>query len=423
MSDWKKDEDALDELLSQMPKFTDHRSKEDVYNGVKLVVEAQLKEEKRKVIGVSFSKWIPFLVSVASILVLTFLVSSYLNDDQTAMLKDSSSSKEEKSSMQDNMRSIETKPKEEASMASDEIETKSTEEMTTMSSFVESNISLTPLSNTTAVYANSIDEGTIFHFSLIENALSVPITIIIPKEKIENDFPNMTPKSFQLYERYASMINEQELGFNEYHPYKGYFVDEGKTLKHFLPKDHGYDTASGTSGPYWGSINEIFTDFDSIAIVNEDGSPIEWDQVGVLNEPSKLEGQLGHHNYYNYLANNGNVYLSPNFRATYDSVSEAILAMKQVDNDIYSSVIPKEVTYSYKEENGIGIIHFNQPLDLEKMDSFAATRLIEAFALTANSFGTEVRLDNVLQRQWEEFDLTKPLPVPLGPNGFIMSEQ
>ena len=119
----------------------------------------------------------------------------------------------------------------------------------------------------------------------MENALSVPITIVIPKEKIEVDFPNSTPNSLELYEKYAFEIDETALGFQEYHPYKGYFLAEDKMLKHYLPADHGYDTASGTAEPYFSSINEIFTDFDSLSRVNEDGSPIEWDQVGILDEP------------------------------------------------------------------------------------------------------------------------------------------
>ena len=57
--------------------------------------------------------------------------------------------------------------------------------------------------------------------------------------------------------------------------------------------------------------------------------------------------------------------------------------MKIVDNDFYTSVIPSNVSFVYAEQDGVSIIRFDEPLDLESFDPFAATRLLEAFALTA----------------------------------------
>lgn len=422
MSDRRIDEETVDELLKNMPKFTDHRSKEEVYNRVKTEINAQVKEEKRKIRAVSFSKWMPFIVSVAAIVLLTFLVSSYTNQEQSTMSKDSAYDNAEP---KENMRSMDANEATEESATSIEEETTAdpANEMTTMSAELDAPIELISLHQTTSVYENSLNGGTVFHFSLVENALTVPITIIIPKERIEADFPGMTPTSLQLYERYAGRIDEEALGFTEYHPYKGHFEVEGKQLKHFLPNDHGYDRASGTSTTYGQSINEIFTDFDTILKVNEDGSPLEWDQAGELSKPSKLPGSLGHYNYYIYHATNGEDYLTPSFGTSYDTLSDALLAMKDVGNDFYTSVIPSNVSYKYAEQDGVGVIRFDETLDLEGIDPLAATRLLEAFSLTAASFGEEVKIENVVQEQFGEFDLTKPLPIPMGPNGFIMSDK
>ena len=419
MSEWKKDEEALDELLNKMPKFTDQRSKEDVYKRVKMEIENQKINEKRRTTHVTLTKWLPFAVSIASILILTFLVSSFFNDKESSLI--ASKSIEQKSNKMSDMRSMDTNEK--ATLTSDDTENEQSNSMMSISSLDDSHIELVPLDKTNSVYKDSLNGGTVFHFSLIENALSVPITIIIPKKQMEKDFPNMNPNSIQLYQRFGSRIDEEALGFDEYHPYKGYFIEEGKILKHYLPENHGYDIASGTLGPYWGSINEIFNDFDSIEVLNEDGSPIEWNQVGTLNEPSKLDGKLAHHNYFYYVAQSGKSYLSPNFSAKYNSISEAFSAMKESNNDIYTSVIPSNVTFDYSNVGGKAIIRFTDPLDLKTMDSFAANGLIEAFALTAASFGTEVKLENVVQQKWAEFDLSKFLPIPLGPNGFIMEEK
>lgn len=419
MSDWEKDEKALDELMNKMPKFTDHRSKEDVYNRVKMELENQNSEKNKRTTRMFLSKWKPFVVSIASILILTFLVTNFVNEKESSLSKDiSSRSMEQKSSKKEGLRSMD--PTEEASISSDTAETESTNSMLTMSSLDISSIELVPLNNTTSVYEDNLHGGTIFHFSLIENALSVPVTIIIPKEQMISDFPNMPPNSLQLYERYANIIDEEALGFNDYHPYKGYFSAEGKQLKHYLPAEHGYDIAPGTSAPYWSSINEIFTDFDSLMRLKEDGTPIEWDQAGILDKPSVLSGAQAHQSYFKYVAFNGKSYLSPNFTKSFDSLSEAFVYMKNSENDIYTSVIPNKVTYSFRVDHDITIIRFDEPIDLSVMDGSDANLMIEAFSLTAASFGSAVKLENVVQKQWNEFDLTKPLPVPLGPNGFIM---
>ena len=63
--------------------------------------------------------------------------------------------------------------------------------------------------------------------------------------------------------KYAFEIDETSLGFQEYHPYKGYFMAEGKMLKHYLPAIMATILRLEQLVPYISSINEIFTDFDS----------------------------------------------------------------------------------------------------------------------------------------------------------------
>ena len=406
MSEKKAEDRELDELLTKMPQFTDNRPKEEFYQQLKSKIETQEKFEQRKRIQVSMNKWLPFIISVASVLILTVLVSSYINNDEN-----STADQAEESSIvedQDQMRTMEVE--EESTMDSD----------MTMSGKLMSTIELTPLDSTfTSVYEQDLNSDTVFHFSLIENALSVPITIVIPKEQIEMDFPGRKPNSLELYDRYAFEIDETSLGFQEYHPYKGYFLAEGNILKHYLPTDHGYDTAPGTAGPYISSINEIFSDFELFMRVQEDGSPIEWDQVGTIDEPLELSGSEKKVNYFAYKAFNNVTYLSPNFNKTFDTLSEALQDMKNPENEIYTSVIPKDVTYTLSGNKGL-VVHFDKPLNLEALEESEASRLIEAISLTAASFNQSVHLKNVVQDNWNGIDFSNPLPVPIGPNGFTM---
>lgn len=411
MSEKKAEDRELDELLKKMPKFTDKRSKEEIYQQLKSKIETQEKFEQRKRIQVSMNKWLPFIISVASVLLLTVLVSSYINNNESS----TADTVEESTTADDQMRTLEVP--EESSMDAKEEESVG---MTTMSEKLAPNVELAPFDRTfTSVYEQDLGDGTVFHFSLLENALTVPITIVIPQEKIEADFPNMEPSSLELYNQYALEIDETSLGFQEYHPYKGYFIAEGKILKHYLPADHGYDSAPGTAVPYISSINEVFTDFDSFLRVNEDGSPIEWDQVGTIEEPLVLTVTEQKVNYFAYRAFNQVTYLTPNFNKTFNTLLEALQGMKNPENEIYTSVIPNDVTYSVKEDKGL-VVHFDEPLDLESLNASEASRLIEAFSLTAASFNQTIRLENIVQEKWNEVDFSSPLPVPVGPNGFTM---
>ena len=409
MSEKKPEDFELDELLNKMPQFTDKRSKEEFYQQVKSKIEMQERSEKRKRIEVSMNKWLPFFISVASVLILTVLVSSYINNNENSTADQA----EESSIAEDKMRTMEVT--EEPSM-----DAKEESSDMTMSGKLMAALELVPLDSTfTSVYEQDLNGDTVFHFSLLENALSIPITIIIPKEQIEMDFPGWKPNSLELYERYAIEIDESSLGFQEYHPYKGSFLAEGKLLKHYLPTDHGYDTAPGSSAPYVSSINEIFTDFDLFMRVKEDGSPIVWDQVGTLEEPLELLGSEKKVNYFAYKAFNEVTYLTPNFNKTYETLTEALMDMKNPENEIYTSVVPKDVTYKITNDKGF-VVHFDEPLNLESLDASEAARMIEALSLTAASFNQAIHIENVVQENWNGIDFNSPLPVPIGPNGFTM---
>lgn len=410
MSEKKAEDHVLDELLNNMPQFTDNRPKDEIYHQVRSQLESLERSGKTKRIKVSINRWLPLIISIASVLILTVLVSSYVNNNQSF-----TADKASKSFMsEDKLRTMEVP--EEAAMDAE----KNSSDMTSMTGNTAPTLELAPFNRTfTSVYEQDINGDTVFHFSLIENALSVPITIVISKEQIAIDFPNSAPNSLELYNRYALEIDETSLGFQEYHPYKGHFLEEGKVLTHYLPIDHGYDAAPGTAEPYISSINEIFTDFESLLRVNEDGSPIEWDQVGILDEPLMLSGSQKKVNYFAYKAFNNETYLTPNFNKSYDTLTEALMAMKNPENGIYTSVIPNDMTYTIKGDKEF-VMLFDKPLNLESLDESEASHMIEALSLTAASFNQSLRLENVVQETWNEIDFTRPLPVPIGPNGFTM---
>ena len=407
MSNNKWSEQEIEQLLGQVPKVQDTRSKDEVLK--------RLHEDSR-LNGIQTKKrksWVPAAVAIASVLTLSLLTATMLNqsNDESAQMADSAA--EESVSITGN------EALEEQSMTMMESELtadtapaskKSEETYTALDSSAEV--------HNTALYPNEIsDDVTVFKLGLAGDAAnSVPVTFLIPKSMIKSEIGEETPSSLELYESYASRIDEEAFGFFEYHPYKGTFSAEGATLRHTLPNNHGYDMASGTITVYFQTLLDTFQDFSQIEFLNEDGTIMEFDQQGEPSKPLEVNGAIQHNNYFLYKQSDGSEYLAPNFGQTYPSLSEALLQMKRKSNDIYTSLIPREVNYEVEKEGQLTKIIFTEPLDLEQFDAIVAMHMIEGMLLTGASFGETLQMENVVQKEWNGFDFTQPLPVPVGAN-------
>jgi len=407
----KWNEQKIDDLLSKAPKLQDTRSKDEVLKRLRedsrLINEPILKKRRKM--------WIPSVVAVAAVLTLSLFTVTLLNQ-----------------------------PKEESQMATDSIEEASMESasdgsaedtaMTMMKAqesegaeeraqvTTENESSESVLNSTgdfaSAVYPNEIsDDVTVFRLGLAGDAAnSVPVTFLIPKTQIVADFGDVNPSPLELYQTYASRIDEVELGFMEYHPYKGSFSVDGDSLIHTLPENHGYDLAAGTFTVYLRTLLETFQGYSQIKFLNQDGSIVEFNQVGEPSKPMEINDGLNHNNYFLYKQSNGSEYLTPNFGQTFNSLSEALLQMKLKPNDIYESLIPPDVEYEVENEDDHTRIIFSKPLDIERMDGKSAMNMLEGMLLTGASFGEPLKLENVVQTAWNGFDFTQPLPIPVGAN-------
>ncbi len=401
MSNNKWSEQEIEQLLSQTPKMKDARSKIEVLTRLKQDQSIHVTPKKSR-------RWAPSVVAVAAFLTLSLLTVSFLNQAEPAL--DSASQMEMK--MSDDLGN-EANSLMKTEKSSD---TEITEEA--------ENIGITVLESPdetlrNSVYSNEIsDEFTIFRLGLTgEDANSVPVTFLIPKHQIEQDFGENIPTSLELYQFYAPRLDEEELGFSNYHPYKGTFSIEGDSLIHTLPTNHGYDMGSSIVA-FKQSLKDTFQEYNQIIFRNEDGSAIEFDQEGEQSKPYNLQ-ENNLYNYFLYRGSNGSEYLTPNFGMSFESsteLTEALVTMKKYYNDIYTSVIPENVTFEVKRENGISHVIFTEPLDLGQMENKAAMNMIEGMLLTGASFGSQLKFENVVQENWNGFDFTQPLPIPIGPN-------
>ncbi|MBE1554086.1 hypothetical protein [Sporosarcina limicola] len=399
MTDKKWADSKIKNLLESMPDIQDSRSKSDILTRLKQ--DERLTAPSRK----NRNKWMPALIAIAALLFLSLLIPSMLRGNEGAM-KEVVSEESSAGKMKMKMGTSVDDTGMENSAAMNEAEQAPANFPVARSMVTHS-----------AVYPQDIEGSTVFHLGLAGSAAeSVPVIFVIPTSQIAEDFGVAEPTSFELYNMYASRIDEEALGFAEYHPYKGKLSVEGETLIHTLPKGHGYDVASGALAVYSNSLQDTFFGFKQIRFENEDGRTHEFDQAGEPSKPMELKSGNNAYNYYLFEQEQGMELLSSNFSKSYDSLDEALQDMKMKPNDVYSPLIPNDIYFEIVEDKGLTTVKFERHLDLDGMEPKKAMQMIEGMLLTGASFGTQLQFENIVQEQWNGFDFTQPLPIPIGPN-------
>lgn len=394
-------DDKLEQLLHSMPKMKDERSADDVL--------ARLKKDERLVPArqPKRKKWMPAFIAVAAMLLLTLLVPSLLKGGLNK--SDSSLESMEKTVSQehDSVDTAQYNEVEEESEMMDEPILRNSVPANESTMFAAKNGLQSHV-----LLDNETDGMELFSIGLIHVADVVPVTFLIPNEKIRADLSTDNIDSVSLYNHYAKLIDEEGLGFENYHPYKGKISTEGDTVVHQLPHQHDYDMSPTTIGAYTFSAIATFTDFKEMKVVDENNKAVVFDYIGeamdvTLNRPSA---------YYKYTVNEEQTYLVPYENRSDNEVQEALVAMKDPENDIVTSVIPSDVAYTVQETKDVVTVSFEELLDLELLPPQEALDMLEGFMLTAASFDKKIQLQNVKQEFFDRYELSKPLPQPIAVN-------
>jgi hypothetical protein len=410
MSNNKWSEQKIDQLLSQVPKLQDTRSKDEVLK--RLQQDQRLSEGSQT----KQKRWIPTAVTIAALITLSLLGATLINKPNNFM--DSAFDSNSESAKSTDM-DAETNDESKTSITATEETTSfdsASEKATTES---EMSVAKAPVeSNLMTVNSSDVENHTAFQIGLVsQDALVIPVTFLIPNDQIQQDFEGLTPNTLQLYEQYADDIDEEELGFIDYHPFKGTFEIDQDQLSHQLPKEHDYDLSSSTLEVYDEALQYTFEGYTQVNHQNEDGSQAEFNQVG-QKTPTVLSNGLYKTAVYPYTDPTGQVYLVPSLNESYNDVSEAMDALNTPPNDFFAKAIPRSVTYSVEEIKGIVHIRFTKPLELNSFSQEQSSQMIESFVLTGATFDVQVKFDNVLEEQWNGINLTQPIEQPIGLNKF-----
>ena len=118
-----------------------------------------------------------------------------------------------------------------------------------------------------------------FRIGLTTDANVIPVTFFISEQQIIADFPEGEPSTVELYNMYATEISEAELGFDDYHPYKGKLtlkdgIISHKSLKVILR------FILCCIRRVRKSVDETFIDYDEFKTVDDNGESVNlvmWD--------------------------------------------------------------------------------------------------------------------------------------------------
>lgn len=395
------DEENLESLLKQAPKVIDHRSKDELFNRLKnegLFNEQPPQKQSTNQKGI---RWAPLLVSIASLFIIVLIAAQYLGNDQSISMENSSLDIATTESVEE---SATMNAKEESAMQVD----RSRMTNFTMATEVQQ----------TLVYEDQLEDFTLFEIGLKgDDAESVPVSFLIPNEIVEEKLGTEKPTTLALYEAFSPLLDEQLLGFNEYHPLKGKLREQGNTLIHTLPEDQQYDAGTASLSNYFGSLVDTFGDaYKEVKFENSQGQGIYFEHIGEVMEPFALNSEHTQYNYFMYQLRDGAIFLSPNFRMSFPNVKEAIENMTLEANDIYRTVILPGVSFQVVEGDSVVTITFDEPLDLENFDATSTMRMVEGLLLTAASFDKHIKFEKIVQENWGGFDFTKPLDKPIAAN-------
>lgn len=392
------DEKEIERLLSEMPTIKDHRSKEAVLERVKKDERLQNFPKRNK-----SKKWLPAFVAIASILILSIIVPSLLRGNESQIEGALDTPRLKTLEKDDQVGNAEHEIE---AYLSDDAEESVIAEAEGIAQF-----------GSNVVLADEVGEMRTFQIGLVTNGAVIPVTLLISVERILADFTKEEPDAVQLYNEYATAIPEEKLGFDNYHPYKGEIMNIDGVIIHQVPDGYSYDETSATKEIYLSSLQATFGNATEHLVVGAQAN------LAKFSDAIELSDGITPATYYRYSMQSGQDFLVPRYGIEdYQTVEKALLGMKEPQSNGLELLVPEQVKYEVRVEKETAILSFNEVLDLSEMNHDDALAMIEGFMLTAHHYQKTVKLENVLQQSFGEYDFntTLPEPVAVNPLNFII---
>ncbi|PPA71292.1 hypothetical protein [Jeotgalibacillus proteolyticus] len=436
MSGSKWNDQEIKDLLKKMPKMKSGQSAEDLY--------AQIQREEQKKAAKKPPIWVPVGAGLASVGLLILLLPPLLPDQESMNSSAgneqaaydsgshdtdefSSSSTESSDDRRENEMEFADKEKHEADKDSAEIfsSEEAAPEEETSDNFtasdqgqesdenqeeMESQAPLEESGETELLFASELNGKAYLSTALVTpDSHIIPMTFVLPV-----DFSGQTP--WELYNRWAGQIDEEGLGFIEFHPISTQVENAGgNVLTANIDQPENYLEEEPTS-VFEDVMNATFGNDGRVQLQllpDEDNNSVQ------ANEPFELDNSKK--GYYIFEQSTGDYYMVQSVRS-FDTVEEAIYSMQfELPDDQYENAISEQLELTVNKAGDQLEITLENSLDDQAEQE--KLQFVEAVLLTAASFDfEEVIFSNVSKEPVSGIDLTLPVEVPVGMNTHYLAE-
>lgn len=396
-------EKQIENLLRDLPKVTDKRSPEEIYQTL------TVKRTRKRLPG-----WLVPSVAASAALILLLILSPSLSGWQN------SASNSEKA--ESGAELAKTEMKEESQDAGDSVPRNNQMKFSDVDDSAgepNSEIQDGPLEQDqpTAVYSEDINGYNVLTYAIPEpNAqIAVPITVLVHSKGGET--------WFELFEQTMKTLQEEKWGLADYFPLNAQlsYIEETEEVHVDVPADHQYGSGSASETAFERILAQSLP-YERVKKINfstEGQKGIELGNTGNVTE-LQIKDRKRHAYYFYYPEGNANPYIVP-AEESYDTVAEALQQMLKDRKELgLKASLPEQF-----RDDLVSLKHDEKVLLIKLADG---SRLpgdflhsLEAIMLTAKNFGFEaVRLENAAPDSIGPFDLSEDLPLPVGPNKKII---
>ncbi|MBS4173316.1 hypothetical protein [Bacillus sp. FJAT-49736] len=379
------DENQIEELLQSMPKINDNRKSDEIYRSVHLKLDKQQKNKKLFLI--------PALSVLAAAILFVLVTPLFLHEGQ------------QQSKSMNMSRGQDIAHKSASKVAGKADKADKAEKSEKVNLFTES---AKDQISKTAVYPEDLAGKSVFTYSIFtEDAVVVPVSILANKDKAD----------------WAEQYKENVSAITKTLPMAENFLPSNVEMKYNAAEKKIHVIIPKTSLP---SISEqvqlnfdrivqysfVYQDINKVDITDENGNQIELGQIGKVKE-NFIINKTPRNAFYLYKSSNGDEYLLPTDE-TFPNLQAALKAMKIKPDDFHQPVMNMDLNVK-ETTSEQATIEFTNKIQLEEEKN--PMQMLEAILLTAKNFGYQyVQFENIEPLQWDGFDLSKPVEVPIAPN-------
>jgi hypothetical protein len=397
-NNWKETE--IENMLREMPSMKDNRSREEIYRAI-----ASNKSSKKP------RTWgYPALAGLAALMILVLITpslyhslnqSNYENSAADMAVEESADAGSAESDIAALPENTEKSAEADDSSLND-VEDEDQSFMMTMDTHERKNL-----------YEEDLQQYDVLTYGLVTpDAELVPVSVLVDK-KADADW-------LERFNEVSKQIPEQDWGFDEYFPLSGSLALMNNELSYTVSQQE-LNEFSGLQETF---LEETLltalqsSEFSKVNLRTEDGSTPLFSHMGELAEFTQAQNRNRDH--FAYSLENGDTYLVPGQNG-YESMSDAVSAMKDSPNSFFQSVIPEDIQPVVTIEDKQVTISFEESLKLMGSSDDENLLLIEGLLLTAKDFGyKQVVFRNIEDPAWNGFDFSKPVTVPVSPNKKIL---